>query len=507
MSDNAEICSLLIGMLNLLKSVIITTGIVLSLAPSVAAQSSAPTSIAQSGGASLCPADLTRTINPIVTRIPGVRWGVSVQTIAAPGARRGLYVWNPRVLYIPASNNKVFTTAAALERLGAQYRLRTIVTGNSTTANLSTLRIMGQGDPSLRTVHLMTLAQRLRQRGIRQIALLVGDDTYFRGAAVNPNWDIDDTLAGYGAPVNSLMLNQNAIGLTVFPQRVGQALRIQWDDPSDAQDWRLSNQTVTVSASEGESIDAYRDRTQRLVYVEGQLRAGSAPEPVAASISNPGNYLVQKFRNALTAEKITVTQSTVVKNTPAPAGEVELTALESPALSVLLNETNQESNNIYAEALLKTLGRVQNAANPDATASGIATVKTVLAPLGVDSAQYSMVDGSGLADRNRASAEAFVQTLQAMAASPDATVFRNSLPVGGVSGTLKSRFRNTAAQGRVQAKTGTISGVVSLSGYLTPPNYPPVAFSILTNYSSASTTAVRSAVDEIVLVLTRLRSC
>ncbi len=461
----------------------------------------------QSSGAGVCPADLTNTLNQIVTRTAGVRWGVLVQTQGVSGNRRNLYAWNPRIQLSPASNNKIFTTAAALQRLGTSYKMRTVVTGNSTGSSLSTLRILGQGDPSLKTSHMTVLAQRLSQRGIRQAALLVGDDTYFRGAAINPNWDVDDTLAGYGAPVNSLMINQNGIGVTLFPQRVGQPLRVQWDDPSDAQDYRLNNRSVTVSTSQGESIDVYRDRNARVVNIEGQLRVGSASEPAAAAINNPGNYLVQKFRNALTAAGIMVNQATVVKNTPAPAGEVELAVLESPPLPILLNETNQESNNIYAEALLKTVGKVQTPNNLDATAAGVAGVKTILTPLGVDPSQYTMVDGSGLASNNRASAESLVQTLQAMTLIPDAAIFRASLPVAGVSGTLKSRFRNTIAQGLVQAKTGTISGVVSLSGYAAPPGYSPVVFSILTNFSGVSASTVRSAVDEMVLVLMRLRQC
>jgi D-alanyl-D-alanine carboxypeptidase/D-alanyl-D-alanine-endopeptidase (penicillin-binding protein 4) len=354
---------------------------------------------------------------------------------------------------------------------------------------------------------MTVMAQRLKQQGIQQVNLLIGDDTYFRGTATNPNWDADDVLTGYGAPVNSLMINQNGIGVTLFPQRVGQPLRVQWDDPSDAQDYRLNNRSVTVAAGQGESIEVYRDRNSRVVNIEGQLRIGSASEPAAAAINNPGNYMLQKFRNALTAAQITVAQSTIVKSTPAPPGEIELAVVESPTLPTLLNETNLESNNIYAEALLKTVGRALNPNNTDATTAGAAAVKAILTPLGVDSTQYTMLDGSGLADNNRASAEALAQTLQAMANSGNASMFRASLPVAGVNGTLRSRFRNTAAQGRVQAKTGTISGVVALSGYATPPNYAPVVFSILANSPSASASTMRSAMDEMVVTLMRLRRC
>lgn len=458
-------------------------------------------------GTGICPAQLTNTLNRIVTRTPGVQWGIQVQTQGGIGNRFNLYLWNPRTRLAPASNNKIFTTAAALQRLGSQFRFRTVVTGKPNGSILDTLRIIGQGDPSLRTTHMAVLAQKLSQQGIRQVNLLIGDDTYFRGNAINPNWDADDTLTGYGAPVNSLMLNQNGIGVTLFPQRVGQPLRVQWDDPSDAQDYRLNNQSVTVSTGQGESIDVYRSANTRIINIDGQLRVGSASELAAASISNPGNYLVQKFRNALTAAQITVNQATVVKSTPAPAGEPELAFLESPTLPTLLNETNQESNNTYAETFLKTIGKALDPNNTDATMAGITAVKSVLASLGVDSNQYSMVDGSGLASNNRATAEALVQTLQAMAGIPDSQIFRTSLPVAGVSGTLKDRFRNTVAQGRVQAKTGTISGVVALSGYATPPNYSPLVFSILANSSTASAATLRRATDDMVLTLMQLRRC
>ena len=455
----------------------------------------------------LCPAQLGSAIDRITKRssLAGVRWSILVQPLG--DSRRTLFASNATTLLAPASNNKLLTTAAVLKALGAQYHFRTAVYGDSTQPNLATLRLVGHGDPTLTTAQLTILAQQLKQKGVQQVEQLIGDDTYFRGAATNPYWDADDTLQGYGAPVNSLMLNQNGIGLTLLPQRVGQPLRVEWDDPTDASSWRVSNQSVTVSASGSESVDAVRDANQRLIRVGGQLRVGSASEPIAVSIPNPGNYLIDKFRTVLTNANITIQRSTVVKTTPAPPGQMELAAIESAPLAQLLVETNRESNNTYAETLLKTLGAVQSPASQDTTASGIAAVKATLTSLGVNPASYSMVDGSGLASRDRASATAFVQTLQAMALSPDAQVYRHSLAIAGVNGTLKNRFRNTAAQGRLQGKTGTIAGVVALSGYLTPPNHPDVVLSIVTNASGASTMTVRSAVDDIVLVLTRLRSC
>jgi len=385
----------------------------------------------------ICPAQLGGTLDRIVNALPA-SWSVLVQTQAPRGARQNLYARNASTQLIPASNNKLFTTAAALTKLGAQYQIRTPVFGNSNTPELVTLRVIGQGDPSFGTAQLNSLTQQLRQRGVRQVQQLIGDDTVFRGADFNPYWDQEDRGQGYAPPINSLMLNQN------------------------------------------------------------NIYSGAVP--------NPGNYFVGEFRSQLTKAGIQVKSSTLVKRTPAPPGEVELASVISPPLSRLVFETNQESDNAYAEAILKTLGHVQDPTSLDSTRSGVIAVRSILSDLGVNPNRYSMVDGSGLADRNRASAEAFVQTLQAMAEGSQADVFRRSLAVAGVSGTLSNRFRNTPAQGIVSAKTGTISGVVALSGYVTPRNYSPIVFSIIVNSGNSAST-VRSSVDSLVVALTRLRNC
>ena len=385
----------------------------------------------------ICPAQLGTTLDRIVDRLPA-SWSVLVQTQAPRGTRQNLYARNPFTQLVPASNNKLFTTAAALTKLGAQYQLRTPVFGNNDSPDLATLRVIGQGDPSFGTAQLNALTQQLRQHGIRQVQQLIGDDTVFRGADFNPFWDQDDRGQGYAPPINSLMLNQNNV--------------------------------------------------------------------YSGAVSNPGNYFVGEFRSRLTNAGIQVKTSTLVKRTPAPVGEVELAAVVSPPLSSLIFETNQESDNAYAEAILKTLGRLQDPTGFDSTKSGVAAVRSILTDLGVNPARYSMVDGSGLADRNRASAEAFVQTLQAMAQRPDADIFRRSLAVAGISGTLSNRFRNTPAQGIVSAKTGTISGVVALSGYVSPPGYAPIVFSIIVNSGSSAST-VRASIDSLVVALTRLRNC
>lgn len=393
--------------------------------------------LAQVPEGSICPAQLSSRLDRIVNRVPR-QWSVLVQNQASVGQRQDLYANNPSTLLMPASNNKIFTTAAALTKLGGQYQLRTPVLGSAIGPELATMRVVGQGDPSFSTSQLRTLTQQLKQKGIRRVNLLIGDDTVFRGEPYNPFWATRHRGEGYAAPVNSLLVNENNI--------------------------------------------------------------------FDSSVPNPGNYFVGEFRKILTTSGIQVIQSTLVKRTPASASEIELAAVVSPPLSQLISETNQNSNNVYAEAILKTLGRFQEPTSLDSSASGVNAVRQVLNGLDVNPNRYSMVDGSGLAERNRASAEAFVQTLQAMALQPEAQTFRRSLAVAGRSGTLANRMGNTSAAGVVSAKTGTLQGAVALSGYINAPNYSPLVFSMIVN-SNDSASTLRGAIDEMVVLLSRLKNC
>ena len=393
--------------------------------------------LAQVPAGSVCPAQLRSRLDRIVNRVPG-QWSVLVQNQASVGQRQDLYANNPSALLMPASNNKIFTTAAALTKLGGQYQFRTPVLGSAIGPELATMRVVGQGDPSFSTSQIRTLTQQLKQKGIRRVNLLIGDDTVFRGEPYNPFWATRHRGEGYAAPVNSLLVNENNI--------------------------------------------------------------------FDSSVPNPGNYFVGEFRKILTTSGIQVIQSTLVKRTPASASEIELAAVVSPPLSQLISETNQNSNNVYAEAILKTLGRLQEPTSLDSSASGVNAVRQVLSSLDVNPNRYSMVDGSGLAERDRASAEAFVQTLQAMALQPEAQTFRRSLAVAGRSGTLINRMGNTSAAGVVSAKTGTLQGAVALSGYINAPNYSPLVFSMIVN-SDDSASTLRGAIDEMVVLLSRLKNC
>ena len=446
-----------------------------------------------------CASRTSTVLSSVLNKNSRARWGVLVQD----ASDKTLFDRNASTLLAPASNNKIFTTAAALSKLGASYQITTPVLGSSSSGTVNQLRIVGQGDPSLNTADLNSLAQQLKGRGIQKVDLLVGDDTTFKGPNINPNWEAEDIGQAYAPPVNSLIINENIIGLILSPARQGQRLNVRWEDPTDQQFWTLDNRSITASRFGGEFLDVLPSGNR--IVITGQLREGSASEPVGVAIPNEGNYLVRKFDDSLEKAGLNVTRATRVTRTPAPKSFVQLAAVKSDPLSKLVATTNLQSNNLYAEALLKILGSQRLAGSADTRISGIAAIKEILAKQGVDTRQLQMIDGSGLAPNNRTSAKALVQTLQVMSKGANANIFRQSLPVAGRSGTLSTRFVGTPAQDRVFAKTGTISNVVSLAGYVTPPNHPPLSFAILVNDSS-SPSALRALVDEMVVFLSQLES-
>jgi D-alanyl-D-alanine carboxypeptidase/D-alanyl-D-alanine-endopeptidase (penicillin-binding protein 4) len=458
---------------------------------------------------SICPAQLGTAIEAVMNRpqFRRARWGILVESLSPKISDRALYNLNGDRYFIPASNTKLLTTAAALLALGSDYRIRTSIYDTDE----GVLRVIGRGDPSITNAQLKDLAQQLRSQGIRTIKKLILEDSYLQGDVVNPTWEWEDIQFDYGTSVNSLILNQNAVELTLSPQQPGQPLRVSWSDAIASRQWKIENQSMTTEAGTPNSVTVTAVLGQPVLRVKGQLPIDANPETFGMAILDPANNFLQHFRNALALEGITVQQESVISKISTNQ-ERELAAVESPSLALLIFETNQESNNLYAEVLLRTLPisaqqLPDTSPNRNSAEIGLQQLKATLTALGVDPESYIIVDGSGLSRHNLVSPKAIAQTLQFMAKTPQARVYRDSLPVAGVSGTLKNRFRNTMAQGNIQAKTGSMTGVSALSGYLDVPGYQPLVFSIMVNQSEQSLTTLRQGIDEIVLLLTRLRSC
>lgn len=438
-----------------------------------------------------CPADLAQQIDTIAQRpsLHKARLGILIET------RSGQVVYSRDAdrYFVPASNVKLLTTAAALSSLGPNFTIRTSVYGQRTDG-LTTLQVLGRGDPTFSDEQLTELAGQLKAQDIRNVSTLLGNDSYFSGPVVNPNWEWEDVQAGYGAPANSLIINANELGLTLYPQAVGQPLRVEWDDPGLNSQWQIENFSRSVAAGQPEYVDIGRDLSRPILRVYGQLIAGAAPDTASVAVPDPARYFVERFRQTLNQQGITVTQTNLTTATPIGS---ELAAVTSPPLAQWLRRTNRNSKNIYAEAMLKSLAG-RDAEN--ATAAGTMAVETILERLGVAPELYHIVDGSGLSRHNLATPHAFVDTLQAMARSPHVATYRDSLAVAGSSGTLRNRLGGI----RFVGKTGAVSHNASLSGYLEPSGYEPLVLSILLNNLDQRGAVLRSTLDDIVKATARL---
>lgn len=441
-----------------------------------------------------CRADLTREIDAIAAQptLKKARLGVLVETQSG----QVIYSRDADRYFVPASNVKLLTTAAALSSLGPNFTIRTSIYGHQR-EELTTLHVVGRGDPTFSDDQLNSLVSQLKTQGITSVSNLLGDDTHFAGPIVNPNWEWEDVQAGYGAPANSLIINANELGLTLYPQAVGQPLRIEWDDPALQRQWQIENFSRSVAAGQPEYVDIGRDLSRPILRVYGQLIAGAAPDTASVAVPNPADYFIGRFRQLLSRQGIIVAQSGLTTVTPSGP---ELAAVTSPPLAEWMVRTNRNSKNIYAEAMLKSLAR---RSAEDSTAAGIEAVETILQRAGVNPDLYRIVDGSGLSRHNLATPQAFVDTLQVMAQSPHAAIYRDSLAVAGTSGTLRNRLGGI----RFVGKTGAVSNNASLSGYLTPASGQPLVLSIIINNLDQRGSVLRRNIDDIVKVVARLNDC
>lgn len=456
----------------------------------------------------VCANQITTAINGIIDRpeLRRYRWGIVVQALGSPTQ---LYNRDGDRLFIPASNVKLITTAVALRQLGANTRLRTSVyqlprTGN----NASNLLVVGRGDPSLKLAGLESIAQQLKQRGEKQISQISFDDSYFRGEPINSSWEWGDLSTDYAPAINSLILNQNSNPITISTPQLGLPLQYTWKNLS-LNNWQVDNQITTVPAGQNSSVSAIALFGKPIVKLTGKLAQNTSPTQIDLPVLNPTESFISAFRQSLAKADLTIGNTRIVtaQNT---LSLPELAAIESPPISELINETNQKSNNVYAEVLLKSIGRTHlehATSNEDTSNLGINLVKKNLTEMGIDPQSYRLSDGSGLSRHNLAAPSAFVRVLSAMATSPTAKAYRDSLPISGISGSLRNRMKGTLAQGIVNAKTGSMSGVVSLSGYINPPKYSPLVFSVILNQHDRSTSQMVKVIDEIMVVLARVKQC
>jgi D-alanyl-D-alanine carboxypeptidase/D-alanyl-D-alanine-endopeptidase (penicillin-binding protein 4) len=430
-------------------------------------------------------ADLTQDINQILSdsRLTIGRAGVVVRS-AATGEE--LYAADAGKLMIPASNTKLFTAAAAADTLGLGYRFTTSVltTGRKVGSALAgDLVLRGTGDPTMLAEDYDALAAKVAAAGIRTVGgRLVADDTWFDSVRLGNDWAWDDETAYYAAPISALTTSPDrdydAGSVVVAVAADGGKVKVT--TTPDTGYLKIVNR-ATVGAATDVLIE--RQHGTRTVVVTGTV---ATPYQEWVAVDDPTAHTASLFRKALSRHGVRVLGPTVTS--AAPAGAAKLAERESMPLSELLVPFMKLSNNIHAEILTKAMGR--KVAGQGTWAAGLKVITDFARANGAQ--VLNMRDGSGLSRRDGFSPASIAQLLAAARGKPWFQAWYDSLPVAGdadrfVGGTLRSRMRNTPAAGNVRAKTGSLTGVTALSGYVTSADGEPLIFSIMLNqYLSAS---------------------
>lgn len=396
----------------------------------------------------------------------------------------------------PASNTKVLTAAVVLDRMGPDYRFSTGLHGKLEGGVIPALVLRGNGDPSLETDELWELAAALRQLGVRRVDSLLVDQSQFDDAFVPPVFaEQPNEWAPFRAPVSAVALERNTVTLNVLPNKAGKPA-VAWFDPPGFVDVRGVIDTRAPAAGDGVRLTVSPSGPRLLAEVAGFIGQGAPRARYSKRVDDPrlfAGYVLAEVLREMGVE---------VRGSPSLGGTTQgerITYVESAPLAVLVRELGKNSDNFYAETLLKALGGFVHGA-PAHTEDGAQAVLAWMKEAGALEPGTRLVNGSGLFDANRVSALSLATTLRRAYLSPRiGPDFVAQLAVGGVDGTLRSRFKGHAAERVVRAKTGTLDQVVALSGYvLPPPGKQAVAFSFIVEGVAGRHAEARDRIDRCV---------
>ncbi len=490
-------------------------------------------------------ADLQSRIGRSLSR-PELRRGQIGVKIVSLDTGKVVFETNAEKYFMPASNMKSYTVAAALEKLSPNFRFVTSVFATALPDTNGTIRgdlsVYGRGDVSFSTSFyendyykgLDALATLIVQAGVKRIeGNLVGDESYFTGNPIPPSWEWDDLQWYYGAEISALAVNDNAIDLRVKPGLPGALCVIQTLPANTI--LKIFNRCTVSAAGMKRELRVLKKLDQNTVEISGTMPADDKGFEGYVAVSRPAELFIEMLRGLLIKKGVIITgQNRVIgakekfaataNNLPP---QIEITKVESVPFNIIAAKTMKPSQNLYTETILWTLGEqigrkeevpamtIAGAASPGAVLGmapdkklsnassaelGIKTVQNFLRQIGVPLDSVIQWDGSGLSRHNLVTPDSAVKLYSYMAKSQYADAWRDSLTIGAVDGTLRNRFKGTSAAANVRGKTGTIDQVSSLSGYVNTRTGERMVFSILVN--GVSDVKVRqAAIDEIILSL------
>ncbi|HEV2883711.1 MAG TPA: D-alanyl-D-alanine carboxypeptidase/D-alanyl-D-alanine-endopeptidase [Pyrinomonadaceae bacterium] len=479
-------------------------------------------------------ATTTRTLAELRTRIADVlrkpELGPAMVGIKVVSFDSGVVLFeeNANKLLRPASNMKLYTIAAALDRLSPDYRFVTSAYARAKPDSSGTIKgdltIYGRGDPSFAARFnsgnyfkaIDDLADRIVAAGVRRVeGDLVGDETYFIGPQYGAGWEWEDLQWWYGAEVSALTINDNALDLAIKPGlQVGAPAVITTGPPDPL--LMITNRVTTSPNGTKRDISVYRGLSSDQVEINGTIALDDRGYSGAIGISHPALLFCYLLRASLAQKGVVIKGRTRATGpvptagtpitTPVLPTSIEIANYQSPPFSTIAAQTLKPSQNLYTELVLRTLGKLAPpppvvTAGRTSESAGLEVVKTFLREAGVNPSSLVLSDGSGLSRNDMITPEATIQLLAYMRRHRYATAFRDALPIAGVDGTLRNRMKGTPAENNLRAKTGTLSSATSLSGFVTTAAGEELMFSIIVNNYPEGTDPRSNCIEPVAVLL------
>ncbi len=405
---------------------------------------------------------------------------------------------------------KLLTTAVALTRLGPDFRYTSgLYWKGKRKKNIleGDVFFRGSGDPTISerfqgkaTAVFEGWADSLKRQGVREIhGDLVGDDSLFDDRSLGPGWAWDDEMIAFSARISALSFNDNCFEATLLPgKKAGDPAQILIS-PETAY-IELTNALKTSSADGEPELEARRAFGSNRIVLSGRISLSSGPRRLRFSVANPALYAVTVLKEVFEASGIRVRGRAIDighsgKPVPDYGAMRAIASRQSEPLGEIIEHVNKRSQNLYAELLFRTLGAIYRGRGT--TKNSVEVVLESLAAMGIPKDSLAVYDGSGLSRLNLVAPAQVVQVLDYMSRHPYFEHYYRSLPAAGVDGTLIKRMRNTPAESNVRAKTGTLTHVAALSGYVTDGSGSLLAFSIMSNNSLGPSSEMRTLQDAI----------
>ncbi len=441
---------------------------------------------------------------------PALAHGLAGVVVRSLKDGRTIYEKNRDLVFIPASNFKLLVSATSLDKFGPNYRFKTELYTSGERTSDGVLKgdviLVGRGNAVLKPGELQQMADQIK--GIKVIeGNIIGDDTWFDDVRLGWGWNWDDEPYYYSAQLSALCLNKNVVDVYVRPGVKEGAKTTVWITPATAY-MTVQNDSTTGKADSKKTISVDRIRGRNVIHVTGSvplapnLAEGKPESPEEAiTMEEPTLFAATVLKEMLQRADIVVKGKAV--RGAKPEGAEMVAFHQSVPMSEMLLLLNKPSDNLIAETLLKALGAEFNGRG--SSAKGAEVEMEFLKKAGLDMTALSIIDGSGLARMNYVSPSNLATLLAYMYRHKDGKLYMDSLPIAGVDGTLRSRMKGTAAAGNCKAKTGYISRVRTLSGYVTTKAGEPLAFSIMMNHHLCSSTEVNAVQDKIVTALAEMQ--